>query len=183
MFFQGKIANGAITPTPPRVPMALTLLPSAAASRLLHRPGCAPSISVHRRRRWQCVAARRDGRGAQLMLPGQRWLPPASSDEGKHPRGVAAAVVTGGAPYRGIKGKGSLWIVFLSTAVAVCGSFEFDTCVRVLRSPFLFPKHPKSVEFCYGVYNQYESFIYLDLMVKKESYILRGTLSGGPVPN
>jgi MFS transporter, SP family, ERD6-like sugar transporter len=145
MFFQEKIANGAITPTPPRVPMALTLPPSAAALRLLRRPGCAPSVSVRRRRRWQCAAARRDGRGAQLKLPGQRWLPPASPDEGKRPHGVAAAVVAGDAPYGGSKGKGSLWMVFLSTAVAVCGSFEFGTCVRVLKSPFLFPEHPKNV--------------------------------------
>jgi hypothetical protein len=38
-------------------------------------------------------------------------------------------------------------------------------------------------EFCYGVYNQCELFICLDLMVKTGRYLLRGTLSGGPVPN
>jgi hypothetical protein len=39
------------------------------------------------------------------------------------------------------------------------------------------------IEFCYGVYNQYELFIYLNLIIKRENYLLRGTLSGGPVPN
>jgi hypothetical protein len=38
-------------------------------------------------------------------------------------------------------------------------------------------------EFCHGVTNQYESFIYLNLMVKIEMYLLRDTLSGGPVSN
>jgi hypothetical protein len=33
------------------------------------------------------------------------------------------------------------------------------------------------------VYNQYESFICLDLMVKNRESLLRGTLSGGPVLN
>lgn len=32
-------------------------------------------------------------------------------------------------------GGGSLRMVLLSTAVAVCGSFEFGTCVRGLRCP------------------------------------------------
>jgi hypothetical protein len=36
-------------------------------------------------------------------------------------------------------------------------------------------------KFYYGVYNQCESFIYLDLMVKIGRYLLRGILSGGPV--
>jgi hypothetical protein len=36
-------------------------------------------------------------------------------------------------------------------------------------------------ELCYSVYNQYESSIYLDLMVKTEMYLLRGTLNGGSV--
>ncbi len=38
-------------------------------------------------------------------------------------------------------------------------------------------------EFCYGVYNQCESFICLDLIVKSGRYILRGILIGGPVLN
>jgi hypothetical protein len=38
------------------------------------------------------------------------------------------------------------------------------------------------IEFCYGVYNQCGSFIYLDLMVKIGRYLLRGILSGGLVP-
>lgn len=31
-------------------------------------------------------------------------------------------------------GEDSLWMVLLSTAIAVCGSFEFGLCVRTLFS-------------------------------------------------
>ncbi|CAN6325139.1 unnamed protein product, partial [Urochloa humidicola] len=42
---------------------------------------------------------------------------------------TAAAAAAGEAPYRGSEGQGSLWMVLLATAVVVCGSFEFGTCV------------------------------------------------------
>jgi hypothetical protein len=40
-----------------------------------------------------------------------------------------------------------------------------------------------NLEFCYGVYIQCESFIWLNLMIKTERYLLRSTLSGGSVLN
>jgi hypothetical protein len=41
-------------------------------------------------------------------------------------------------------------------------------CLEMLEVEQQFPFHsePFCFEFCYGVYNQYESFIYLDLIVK-----------------
>lgn len=33
----------------------------------------------------------------------------------------------------------SLWMVLLSTAIAVCGSFEFGLCVRILFYVHIFP--------------------------------------------
>ncbi|KAK3151689.1 hypothetical protein QOZ80_3AG0249250 [Eleusine coracana subsp. coracana] len=110
--------------------MAVTLTPCAAASALLLLPrrSCGAS-SVCRSRRWQRAASRRDDSGSQLELPGERWPPPAAADDGKRTRRVDTAAAVGDAPYGGSKGQGSLWMVFLSTAVAVWGSFEFGTCV------------------------------------------------------
>ncbi|GJN31556.1 hypothetical protein PR202_gb19968 [Eleusine coracana subsp. coracana] len=110
--------------------MAVTLTSCATASALLLLPrrSCDAS-SVCRSRRWQRAASRRDDSGPRLELPGERWPPPAAADDGKRTRRVDTAAAVGDAPYGGSKGQGSLWMVFLSTAVAVWGSFEFGTCV------------------------------------------------------
>uniref|UniRef100_A0A0D9VU98 Major facilitator superfamily (MFS) profile domain-containing protein n=1 Tax=Leersia perrieri TaxID=77586 RepID=A0A0D9VU98_9ORYZ len=57
--------------------------------------------------------------------------PPATSRSGTAAVAAAQGQVDGAAaPYGGeAEGEGSLWMVFLATAVAVCGSFEFGTCV------------------------------------------------------
>ncbi|ONL98314.1 hypothetical protein ZEAMMB73_Zm00001d029251 [Zea mays] len=111
--------------------------PAAGASPLLLHCNAAPSVSFRHRRRWQRPAAtRHDGRVAQLLLPvARRWLPAAAPPGVNGARGGIAAsgsgagAVAGEAPYRGNEGQGSLWMVFLATAVVVCGSFEFGTCV------------------------------------------------------
>ncbi|CAL4939564.1 unnamed protein product [Urochloa decumbens] len=120
-------------PAPPH--MAATLPPSAAASPLLRRRHTAASLSSSCRRRWQRSAATRcDGPGAPLPMRGARWLPPAAPTGCNGARGAAptaAAAAAGEAPYRyrGSEGQGSLRMVLLATAVVVCGSFEFGTCV------------------------------------------------------
>ena len=122
-------------PAPPR--MAATLPSSAVAPALRLRRHTAASLSSHCRRRWQGPAARRgDGPGAPLEMRGARWLPPpaptgCSGASGATPTAAAAAAAAAGeAPYRGSEAQGSLWMVLLATAVVVCGSFEFGTCVR-----------------------------------------------------
>uniref|UniRef100_A0A0E0GMQ1 Major facilitator superfamily (MFS) profile domain-containing protein n=1 Tax=Oryza nivara TaxID=4536 RepID=A0A0E0GMQ1_ORYNI len=74
-------------------------------ARRVHR---AASASAAARRRYACCALR----------------PPAAARGG-----AAAAQGQAGAAPHGGAGEGSLWMVFLATAVAVCGSFEFGTCV------------------------------------------------------
>ncbi|KAG2551733.1 sugar transporter ERD6-like 7 isoform X2 [Panicum virgatum] len=111
--------------------MAATLPSSAAAPALLLRRHTAASLSSRCRQRWQRPAARRrDDPGAPLEIRGARWLPPpaptgCSGASGATPTAEAA----GEAPYRGSEAQGSLWMVLLATAVVVCGSFEFGTCV------------------------------------------------------
>ncbi|XP_039826634.1 sugar transporter ERD6-like 7 isoform X2 [Panicum virgatum] len=124
----------ALPAPPPR--MAATLPSSAVAPALRLRRHTAASLSSHCRRRWQGPAARRgDGPGAPLEMRGARWLPPpaptgCSGASGATPTAAAAAAAAAGeAPYRGSEAQGSLWMVLLATAVVVCGSFEFGTCV------------------------------------------------------
>ncbi|KAL6593787.1 hypothetical protein ACP70R_048688 [Stipagrostis hirtigluma subsp. patula] len=109
--------------------MAATLPSPAAASPppLLRRSPAPASLSFRRRRRWHYrPAARHDVRGSRLA----RWAPAAPLPPGDNgARGATAAAAAGEASCRGSEGRGSLWMVFLSTAVAVCGSFEFGTCV------------------------------------------------------
>jgi len=118
--------------------MAATLPSSGAASPLLLHCNAAPSVSFRHRRRWQRpTATRHDGRGAQqLPLLVARCLPAAVPPGANGACGAIAAsgagAAAGKAPYRGSKGQGSLWMVFLATAVVVCGSFEFGTCVRTM---------------------------------------------------
>ncbi|XP_066392141.1 sugar transporter ERD6-like 16 isoform X2 [Miscanthus floridulus] len=115
--------------------MAATLPLSGAASPLLLHCNAAPSVSFRHRRRWQRpTATRHDGRGAQqLPLLVARFLPAAVPPGANGACGAIAASGPGAAawkaPYRGSEGQGSLWMVFLATAVVVCGSFEFGTCV------------------------------------------------------
>uniref|UniRef100_A0A0E0D0Y1 Major facilitator superfamily (MFS) profile domain-containing protein n=1 Tax=Oryza meridionalis TaxID=40149 RepID=A0A0E0D0Y1_9ORYZ len=86
--------------------------------------------TIHRRpaRRVQCAASaaarRRDARCALRL----RLRPPAAAARGGTAVGAVAQGQAGAAPHGGA-GEGSLWMVFLATAVAVCGSFEFGTCV------------------------------------------------------
>uniref|UniRef100_A0ACD5YKT1 Uncharacterized protein n=1 Tax=Avena sativa TaxID=4498 RepID=A0ACD5YKT1_AVESA len=83
-----------------------------------------------RPRRGQCADARRDGRCA-------RRLPVAAAGATCGPARARRATVVAAAQCQatareGIQdsaGEGSLRMVLLSTAVAVCGSFEFGTCV------------------------------------------------------
>jgi hypothetical protein len=64
-------------------------------------------------------------------MRGARELPPAAPDRCSGARGATpAAAAAGEAPYRGSEAQGSLWMVLLATAVVVCGSLEFGTCVR-----------------------------------------------------
>ncbi|KAF0911916.1 hypothetical protein E2562_012740 [Oryza meyeriana var. granulata] len=68
------------------------------------------------------AAARRDVRCTLRM----RLQPPVAARSATAlaaAQGQAEAAPSSGA------GEGSLWVVFLATAVAVCGSFEFGTCV------------------------------------------------------
>ncbi|RCV44701.1 hypothetical protein SETIT_9G395700v2 [Setaria italica] len=118
-----------ILPAPPR--MAATLPSSAAASPLLLRRHAAASLSSRCRRRWQRPAAtRRDAPGAPLAMRDARWLPPAAPTGCNGARGATrTAAAAGEAPHRGSEGQGSLWMVLFATAVVVCGSFEFGTCV------------------------------------------------------
>ncbi|XP_066392805.1 sugar transporter ERD6-like 7 isoform X1 [Miscanthus floridulus] len=115
--------------------MAATHPLSGAASPLLLHCNAAPSVSFRHRRRWQRpTATRHDGRGAQqLPLLVARSLPAAVPPGANGACGAIAASGPGAAawkaPYRGSEGQGSLWMVFLATAVVVCGSFEFGTCV------------------------------------------------------
>jgi len=124
----------ALPAPPPR--MSATLPSAAVAPALRLRRHTAASLSSHCRRRWQGPAARRgDGPGAPLEMRGARWLPPpaptgCSGASGATPTAAAAAAAAAGeAPYRGSEAQGSLWMVLLATAVVVCGSFEFGTCV------------------------------------------------------
>ncbi|XP_025794393.1 sugar transporter ERD6-like 5 isoform X2 [Panicum hallii] len=116
-------------PAPPR--MAATLPSSAVAPALLLRRHTGASLSSRCRRRWQRPAARRrEGPGAPLGMRGARELPPAAPDRCSGARGATpAAAAAGEAPYRGSEAQGSLWMVLLATAVVVCGSLEFGTCV------------------------------------------------------
>ncbi|KAF8728763.1 hypothetical protein HU200_018041 [Digitaria exilis] len=118
-------------PAPPLV--APTLHSPATAPAVLLRRHVAASLSFRCRRRWQCSAATgRDGPGAPLAMRGARWRRPAAPTGGNGAGGAtptAAGAAAGEAPYRGSEGKGSLWTVLLATAVAVCGSFVFGTCV------------------------------------------------------
>ncbi|WVZ57041.1 hypothetical protein U9M48_007483 [Paspalum notatum var. saurae] len=105
--------------------MAASLPSSAAASPPpLLRRNAAPPLSFRHSRRWRRPAAvRKDGRSAQLALP------PAARPGSNGASGAISAAAAGKAlPYKGREGQGSPWMVFLATAVAVCGSFEFGTC-------------------------------------------------------
>ncbi|KAF8720949.1 hypothetical protein HU200_023355 [Digitaria exilis] len=118
-------------PAPPLV--AATLRSPATASAVLLRRHAAASLSFRCRWRWQRSAVTgRDGPGAPLATRGARWLRPAAPTGGNGVGGAtptAAGAAAGEAPYRGSEGKGSLRTVLLATAVAVCGSFVFGTCV------------------------------------------------------
>uniref|UniRef100_A0A0D9Z7Q1 Major facilitator superfamily (MFS) profile domain-containing protein n=1 Tax=Oryza glumipatula TaxID=40148 RepID=A0A0D9Z7Q1_9ORYZ len=108
------------TAAPPSPPLVLRRSAAAAYSpsspfelyrnhrRPARRVHCAASASAAARRRDACCALR----------------PPAAARGG-----AAAAQGQAGAAPHGGAGEGSLWMVFLATAVAVCGSFEFGTCV------------------------------------------------------
>ncbi|KAG8063302.1 hypothetical protein GUJ93_ZPchr0003g17991 [Zizania palustris] len=107
--------------------MAATFPLSAAAAAAAAVYSPVPRFEFCRAFRGHCASARRDVHCA-LRLPAA-----AAAQEATGPaRGAMAAVAARGqaeaAPYGGA-GEGSLRMVFLSTAVAVCGSFEFGTCV------------------------------------------------------
>ena len=95
--------------------------------------GPSPSFRLqhsHWARRGKCAVAPRDGRCA-------RRLPAAAADAkcGRTQRAPAVVAAQGQAAageniHEGA-GEESLRMVLLSTAVAVCGSFEFGTCVSM----------------------------------------------------
>jgi hypothetical protein len=144
-----------ILPAPPR--MAATLPSSAAASPLLLRRNTAASPYSRCRQRWQHPAAtRRDGPGAPLPMRSARRLPPAAPSGCNGARGdtlTAAATATGEAPYSRSEGKGSLWMVLVATAVVVCGSFEFGTCVRTSNSGLFVPRSITSPGENFNLFN------------------------------
>jgi MFS transporter, SP family, ERD6-like sugar transporter len=136
-----RVATSDTLSVPPG--MAATLPSRAAgASPLLLHCNAAPSVSFRHRRRWQRPAAsRHDGRVAQLLLPvARRWLPAAAPPGVNGARGGIAAsgsgagAAAGEAPYRGNEEQGSLWMVFLATAVVVCGSFCWVCPLQLVNS-------------------------------------------------
>jgi hypothetical protein len=109
-------------------------------------------------------------------------MPSSSNRKTKKKRALRRASILGRAPRRNstsvrrrgrssasgsLQGRGSAGIKkFLL-------SFDVGTSVPLIFIP----------QFCYGVYNQCESFIYLDLIVKNREILLRDILIGGLVPN
>lgn len=108
--------------------MAAAFTLSTPAALLPRHSAAGPSLSFRlesRRlsRRGQCAATRRDD-GCPRRLPAAA----VEATCGRTRRATAVAAAQGQAEAENGT-EGSLRMVLLSTAVAVCGSFEFGTCV------------------------------------------------------
>ncbi|XP_048536156.1 sugar transporter ERD6-like 16 isoform X2 [Triticum urartu] len=101
-------------------------LPPSTAPPLLTRRSAAGLLPFHRARRGQYAAARHGGCCARRLRAAAAT---AGATRGLTRRATAVAAAQGRAQAGEGAEEGSLQMVLLSTAVAVCGSFEFGTCV------------------------------------------------------
>ncbi|XP_044405700.1 sugar transporter ERD6-like 16 [Triticum aestivum] len=101
-------------------------LPPSTAPPLLTRRSAAGLLPFHRARRGQYAAARHGGCCARRLLAAAAT---AGATRGLTRRATAVAAAQGRAQAGEGAEEGSLQMVLLSTAVAVCGSFEFGACV------------------------------------------------------